>query len=112
MPPVLHPLSFAREALMRIVPKFRCHLYVVAILLAAANPSAAAGYCKTLKGEFVGFGEQTTRGDAEKALDRAIAAWETRAGLKSKPKNRKVACKVYIEWLNEFECTAEAVVCR
>ena len=53
---------------------------------AAAKPApkqAAPGYCKTFKGEFVGFGEQTTRGDAEKALDREIAAWEQRSGLKA-----------------------------
>ncbi len=82
---------------------------------AAAKPPSKpgpAGYCKTLKGEFVGFGEQTTRGDAEKALEREIAAWEQRSGLKAAPKDRNVACKVYIEWLNEFECKAEATVCR
>ena len=67
---------------------------------------------KTLKGEFVGFGKDMTRGDAEKALDREIAAWEQRSGLKATPKDRNVACKVYIEWLNEFECKAEATVCR
>lgn len=81
---------------------------------AAAKPAPrpAAGYCKTLKGEFVGFGEQTTRGDAERALDKQIASWEERSGIKAKPKERKVGCKVYIAWLNEFECTAEAVLCR
>ena len=82
---------------------------------AAAKPApkqAAPGYCKTFKGEFVGFGEQTTRGDAEKALDREIAAWEQRSGMKAAPKDRNVACKVYIEWLNEFECKAEATLCR
>ena len=82
---------------------------------AAAKPApkqAPSGYCKTLKGEFVGFGEQVTRGDAEKALDREIAAWEQRTGLKAAPKGRNVACKVYIEWLNEFECKAEATLCR
>ena len=82
---------------------------------AAAKPApkpAASGHCKTLKGEFVGFGEQTTRSDAEKALDHEIAAWEQRAGLKAMPKDRNVACKVYIKWLDEFECKAEATVCR
>ena len=82
---------------------------------AAAKPApkqAPPGYCKTLKGEFVGFGEQTTRGDAERALDSEIAAWERRSGLKATPKDRNVACKVYIQWLNEFECKAEATVCR
>ena len=93
---------------------------ILTLLLAACVPAAAkpaakqssAGYCKTLKGEFVGFGEQTTRGDAEKALEREIAAWEQLSRLKATPKDRNVACKVYIEWLNEFECKAEATVCR
>ena len=88
---------------------------LAACVPAAAKPAAkpsAAGYCKTLKGEFVGFGEQTTRGDAERALEREIAAWERRSGLKATPKDRNVACKVYIQWLNEFECKAEATVCR
>jgi hypothetical protein len=85
---------------------------VSAALFIAAPQNAAAGYCKTLKGAFVGFGEETTRGDAQTALDREIAAWEMRSGRKAKPKDRKVACKVYIGWLNEFECNAEAVVCR
>jgi hypothetical protein len=94
--------------------------YFLIFLFAAHSPSvakpvskqAAPGICKTLKGEFVGFGEQTTRGDAEKALEREIAAWEQRSGLKAAPKDRNVACKVYIGWLNEFECKAEATVCR
>jgi len=101
---------------MRIASGF----WLLVFLFAAYEPAAAkpapkpatAGYCKTLKGEFVGFGEETARGDAEKALDREIAAWEQRSGLKAKPKDRNVACKVYIEWLNEFECKAEATVCR
>jgi hypothetical protein len=28
------------------------------------------------------------------------------------PKKRKMTCKVYIEMLNEFFCTAEASLCR
>ena len=79
---------------------------------AKPTPKPATGYCKTLKGEFVGFGEQTTRSDAEIALDQQIANWEERSGIKAKLRDRKVGCKVYIEWLNEFECTAEAVLCR
>ena len=60
----------------------------------------------------VGFGEETTRVDAQKALDKEIATWEERAHVKAAPKDRKVACKVYLEWLNEFECTAQAQLCR
>jgi hypothetical protein len=87
-------------------------LIALTALSAAAIPAGAAGYCKTLTGAMVGFGEETTRGDAQKALDKEIAAWEERAHLKAKPKDRTVACKVYIGWLNEFECTAQAQLCR
>jgi hypothetical protein len=97
---------------MRISQRAAAVLCAAAVLSVLAHPAGAAGYCKTLKGAFVGFGEQTTRGDAEKALDKEIATWEQRSGLKAKPKDRKVGCEVYIGWLNEFECTAEAVVCR
>ncbi len=78
----------------------------------ASGNLAEAASCKTLKGEMVAFGEQSTRSYAESALDKAIVAWETRAGVKAEPKDRKVSCKVYISVLNEFECKAEAVVCR
>jgi hypothetical protein len=77
----------------------------------ATKPAKPAN-CKTLKGEFVGFGENSTRGDAEKSLDKQIASWEQRYSITAKPKDRKVSCKVYIEWLNEYECAAEAVLCR
>lgn len=85
---------------------------LIAVAAMATPGAASASYCKTLTGAFVGFGEETTRGDAQTALDREIAAWEKRSGLKAKPKKRKVECKVYIGWLNEFECTAVAEVCR
>ena len=101
---------------MRIALRFSALILVLAAFQpAAANPPAKpapVGYCKTLKGEFVGFGEETTRGDAEHALDREITTWEQRSGMKAAPKDRSVGCKVYIGWLNEFECKAEATVCR
>jgi len=97
---------------MRIANRLAATLIAVSATSTMAYPAVAAHYCKTLTGAFVGFGEQTTTGDADKALDKEIAAWEQRSGLKATPKDRKVACKVYIDWLNEFECTAEAVVCR
>ena len=101
---------------MRVAPGF----WLLIVIVGTCGPSAAkpapkpagAGYCKMLKGEFVGFGEASTRVDAEKALDREIAAWEQRSGIKATPKGRNIACKVYIEWLNEFECKAEVTVCR
>jgi hypothetical protein len=49
---------------------------------------------------------------ADAALDREIAAWETRYGVKAEPKDRTLAGKDYITFLNEYECTAEAVICR
>jgi hypothetical protein len=73
---------------------------------------AEAATCKTLKGEMVGFGEHSTRAEAEDALSREIAAWEVKYSLKANPKNQKTVCKDYIKFLNEFECKAEAVLCR
>jgi hypothetical protein len=79
---------------------------------ASAAPSQPA-ICRTLKSAWVGFGEKGTRDEAETRLDQEIATWKERYSLASlKPKNRKTACSIYIEFLNEYECTAEAVVCR
>jgi hypothetical protein len=82
-------------------------------MLAIACPvgPASAASCKTLKGEMVGFGEASTRDYAESKLKKAIASWEERTGKKAKPRNRTVDCKVYIKFLGEYECKAEAVVC-
>lgn len=90
-------------------------VWAVAIMMAVlciAPSHAEAARCKTLKGEMVGFGEQSTRTRAEDLLSREIAAWEAKYGLKAKPKNQKTTCKDYIKFLNEFECKAEAVLCR
>jgi hypothetical protein len=84
----------------------------LAMTVLASNPARAAGYCKTLGGEMVGFGEEATRVHAKAALDREIAAWETRANRKAMPKDRKMVCKDYIKFLNEFECKETAVLCR
>lgn len=73
---------------------------------------AQAKSCKVLKGEFVAFGEQSARDYANGALDKEIAAWEARYSRKAEPKNRKLVCKDYIKSLNEFECVAEAELCR
>ena len=83
---------------------------------ALAAPAAAAKaqpFCKTLKADWVGFGPVDTRKEAEVRLDREIASWRERYSLASnKPKSRKVGCDIYIKALNEYLCTAEAVVCR
>lgn len=84
-------------------------VFMIAVACAAGPVSAAS--CKTLKGEMVGFGEASTREYAESKLKKAIAGWEERTGKKAKPRNRTVDCKVYIEFLGEYECKAEAVVC-
>jgi hypothetical protein len=77
---------------------------------AAANTQGKR--CKTLVGEMVTFGEESTRDGANNALDREIKAWETRYSVKAKPQDRKMVCKDYIKMLNEFECKVTAVVCR
>ena len=89
-------------------------LWPVLGLALAALPlnEAAAANCKTLTGEYVAFGEESTRNYADAALDKAISDWETRTGLKAAPKNRAMACKDYIQFLNEYLCTATATVCR
>jgi hypothetical protein len=92
-------------------------------LVAPANAAPAAGkttsaaktapFCKTLKGEWVGVGEDGTRKEAETRLDKEIAAWRERYQVASaKTKARKVGCNMYIQLLDEYFCTAEAVVCR
>ncbi|WP_125461737.1 MULTISPECIES: hypothetical protein [Rhodomicrobium] len=72
----------------------------------------SASNCKTLTGKMVGWGVDSVRGYAEKALDSEISAWEHRGSFTAKTKDRKNDCKIYIEWLDEYECTAQAVVCR
>lgn len=84
-------------------------VFVIAAVCASGPVSAAS--CKTLKGEMVGFGEASTRGYAESKLKKAITEWEERTGKKATPRNETVDCKVYIEFIGEYECKAEAVVC-
>jgi hypothetical protein len=85
----------------------------LALLIAASAGEAEAAFCKTLKGEWVGFGEDGTRQEADSRLEKEIVAWREHYSIAAiKPKNRKTACSVYIQALNEYLCTAEAVVCR
>jgi hypothetical protein len=95
-------------------------LAVIAVLGATAsdgfaaktkNP-APAKTCKTLVGEEVTFGEESTRSGADAALDKEISAWETKYNVKAKPQDRKMECKVYLEFLNEYQCKVTANVCR
>lgn len=91
-------------------------IMLAAPLAAAPTTDKAARsrpFCKTLKGEWVGIGTDSTRKEAESRLDKEIASWRERYKLASaKPKSRKVGCEIYIKVLNEYFCTAEAVVCR
>ncbi len=67
---------------------------------------------KLSEGEMVGFGETASRKFAVSKLNKAIADWEERSGKTANPRKRTVDCKVYIDFLNEYDCKAEAVVCR
>ena len=89
-------------------------MFLVAPTTAAPTAkSKPAPFCKTLKGEWVGFGAEGTRKEAESRLDQELANWGKRYSVATvKPKDRKVDCRVYMEVLNEYFCTAEAVVCR
>ena len=85
----------------------------LALLVTVSAGEAQAAFCKTLKGEWVGFGETDTRQEADSRLDKEIAAWREHYSIAAvKPKDRKTACSVYLQALNEYLCTAEAVVCR
>jgi hypothetical protein len=89
-------------------------LMALCFFVAGPNtPSHAAPFCKTLKGEWVGFGESDARKEAELRLDKALAAWGERYSIMPvKTKSRKVTCAVYLKVLDEYFCTADAVVCR
>lgn len=85
---------------------------LILCLSAFALPAEAA-ICKTLTAAWVGFGEDSSRKEAEIRLDKEVSAWREKYKLASlKPRARKTACNIYIELLDEYECKAEAVVCR
>jgi hypothetical protein len=82
------------------------------MLFVPCSPAKAA-FCKTLKGEWVGVGVDGPTREAQSRLDRALADWGQHYRIAPvKPKDRKVACHVYMQILDEYWCTAEAVVCR
>lgn len=83
-----------------------------AIMIAGSGMALAAPFCKTLKEAGVAVGEEASRNDANERLHMAINAWAERYKVPADAKNRATQCKVYIELLNEFECTAAATVCR
>jgi|EndMetStandDraft_8_1072994.scaffolds.fasta_scaffold60244_3 hypothetical protein len=87
-------------------------LLMLCIAFAAASPAQAV-FCKKLKGEWVGFGEDDTRKEAESRLDKEVATWGERYQITPvKAKNRKTSCEIYLKALNEYFCTANAEVCR
>jgi hypothetical protein len=104
----LQPFYFRGTAMLRTA----CAIALVAVMCMGAGTASAAPFCKTLKAAGVTVGEDSSRKDAEERLDKEIAAWAEHYGQPANAKNRKMECKVYIELLNEFECNAEATVCR
>ncbi len=69
--------------------------------------------CKTLTGAMVFFGEEITRSDAVKRLDEEVAAFRAKPGNeKASETSRTVECKIFIKLLNEYECTAQATLCK
>jgi hypothetical protein len=87
--------------------------------LAQVTPPAVlnakiTGNCITIEEQFIGFGEQTTRGDAIRKLDEAIAILRVRRArfATAVEKSRAAECSIYIKWLNEFDCKARATLCR
>lgn len=73
-----------------------------------------SGNCITIEEQFIGFGEQTTRGDAIRKLDEAIEILRLRRAryATAAEKTRSAECSVYIAWMNEFDCKARATLCR
>ena len=70
-------------------------------------------FCKTVKGEWVSFSEGAARQEAESRLDQALSEWGKHYSIAEvKPRDRKTGCRFYLKILNEYLCTAEAVVCR
>ncbi len=105
----------------------RLLVFGVALALCAVSPQSSAeqtpqsvldaksaGRCITLQEAFIGFGEQTTRGDAFRKLDEAIAILRLRRPryATAKERSRSAICEIYIKALNEFECKARATLCR
>lgn len=104
----MQPFYFGGTAMLRTA----CAAVLAAAICMGTGAASAAPFCKTLKGAGVTVGEESSRKDADERLDKEIAVWAERYKVPANAKNRKMECKVYIELLNEFECNAEATVCR
>lgn len=74
----------------------------------------SVGRCVTIEEAFVGFGEETTRGDAFHKLDQSVAILRVRRPryAEAKEKSRDATCESYLKALNEYECHARATLCR
>jgi hypothetical protein len=70
--------------------------------------------CVTIEEKMIGFGEQSSKADAFSKLDSSIAILHVRRPryATAKEKSRDAQCVVYLKALNEFECTAQATLCR
>lgn len=109
---VRHGVMVAFAAILAGLPVAASSVHAKPLPGKPAQAKSQPKSCKVLKSEFVGFGEQTSKDYANSGLDKEIAAWEAKYNRKAEPKNRKLACKVYIKSLNEFECVAEVELCR
>jgi hypothetical protein len=72
------------------------------------------GKCITLEEKMIDFGEETSRKAAFAKLDSSIAILHKARPryASAKEKHRDAKCVTYLKTLNEFECTAEATLCR
>jgi hypothetical protein len=69
--------------------------------------------CKTLSAELLFFGQETTRNDTVKRLDKAVIDWRSRPeNEKAREVKRVVTCDLAIPLLNEYHCKAEATLCK
>lgn len=100
---------------LRLGAALSCAAAAVLMLIAAPASAAPAtkDRCSTIARTALWFGQEDTRSSAVSSLNNAIAEWRAGAGNpKVKEVKRNVNCKVYLEFLNEYECTAQAVLCK
>ncbi len=114
--PLVMTLRLDRAARIIVSPT---NIVVMAILSGSPTPSLSAPAkpqqksCKIVSAELVFFGQETTRNDTIKRLDRAVIDWRSKPGNeKAKEVKRTVACELAIPLLNEYHCKAEATLCK
>ncbi len=96
-----------------LFPWFICGLLAVPGVRGEPAAKAQKSRCKTFAEGMVFFGEESSRSSAVKKLDEAISSWRKLTGnTGAKEIKRTVDCKIAISLLNEYECTAEATLCK